>query len=264
MTELLHAQLTRKIIGVYYDVYNGTGRTYPEFIYERAMVADLLRAGIHCTRQPKYEVVYKDKIVGQQILDLFVADDVVVEIKAVPEFTRLHKAQAISYLKVVGKSVGLLCNFGAGKPKFERLYFDRHEITTAASSPRPVLPPGEWLHPELIFDVMAALYEVHRTLGPGFIHRIYAAAVYHELQLRGIATRSQSEYQVYYRQEAVGTLKFNHLLVEGELMVFPVAVQQLTDAGIYNLKVWMKHNRINVGLLANFYPDSLEFTVLRA
>ena len=51
MTELLHRELTDKIIRVYYDVYNGLSRTYPEFIYENAMMQDLARRGIECSRQ---------------------------------------------------------------------------------------------------------------------------------------------------------------------------------------------------------------------
>ncbi|MFQ6059232.1 MAG: GxxExxY protein [Anaerolineae bacterium] len=43
MTELLHKDLTHRIIGTYYAVYNKLSQTYPEFIYERAMIA-LFRA----------------------------------------------------------------------------------------------------------------------------------------------------------------------------------------------------------------------------
>jgi GxxExxY protein len=92
MTELLHNNLTHTIIGVYYDVYNGTARTYPEFIYERAMMHDLRKKGLRCRQQEEYQVIYRDRLVGSQRLDLFVADKVVVEIKVAPQLTDLHKA----------------------------------------------------------------------------------------------------------------------------------------------------------------------------
>jgi hypothetical protein len=47
MSKLLYADLTQRIIGVYYRVYNKLGQTYPEFIYERAMMASLEGANIH-------------------------------------------------------------------------------------------------------------------------------------------------------------------------------------------------------------------------
>jgi len=73
VTELLHRELTGKVIRVYYDVYNGLSRTYPEFIYENAMMRDLARCGIECSRQDEYKVFYKDWLVGAQRLDIFVA-----------------------------------------------------------------------------------------------------------------------------------------------------------------------------------------------
>lgn len=266
MTELLHKELTGQIIGVYYDVYNGTSRTYPEFIYERAMVGDLQARGISCWRQEEYEIIYKDKRVGRQRLDLFVAGEVVVEIKVAAQLTKLHKAQAFSYLKVVDKQVGLLCNFGSAKPEFERLYF----------KPRPSLRPAEtsqgspvdhlhkFISPELTGAVIEGLYQVHTVLGPGFIHRVYASATYYELLSRGLDTLIRREYQVIYRGRVVGEIKFNHLQVENRVIVFPVAIQGINHLSINNLKAWLRLQKIPVGIVANFYPTQLEFMVLRA
>lgn len=265
MTKLLHKELTGTIIGVYYDVYNGTGRTYPEFIYESAMIHDLQRKSIFCQRQPEYRVFYKDKLVGVQRLDLFVAGEVVVEIKVKPQLTRLHKAQAISYLKVVGKEVGLLCNFGSPSPEFERLYFATRPAQNERD-PTPLQPtdwPAEFLSPELTQAVIGGLYEVHSILGPGFIHRIYARATYHELSLRGLEVLPRREYHVFYRGQPIGEIRFNHLQVNDSLMVFPVAIQDVNDLSINNLKAWMQVQNVPLSILANFHPASLEFMVLR-
>lgn len=262
---MLHRELSQTIIGIYYDVYNGTGRTYPEFIYERAMVRDLQRGGIACRRQPAYQVFYKEKLVGVQQLDLFVAGEVVVELKVAPVLTKLHQAQAISYLKVMGKHVGLLVNFGSPAPEFKRTYFSRHE--TPLKSIGEAEPENEalktWLAPELTYQVIGGLYEVHSLLGPGFIHRIYANAVHHELSLRGLEPLPRREYEVYYRGEVVGEIKFNHVQIDDRLMIFPVAVQRLDDISINNLKEWMAAQHVPLAILANFYPDRLEYRVLR-
>ncbi len=95
MTELLHKSLTSSILRAYYDVYNGTGRTYPERFYDRAMVYDLNEMTIRCVQQPEWQIVYRDKIVGKQILDILIAGEVVVENKVAPSLTRLHKAQCV-------------------------------------------------------------------------------------------------------------------------------------------------------------------------
>ena len=265
MTELLHKELTRKIIGVYYDVYNGTGRTYPEFIYERAMRDDLSRLGIPSRRQPEYTIFYKGRPAGAQRLDLFVAGDVVVEIKVAPGLTRLHKAQTISYLKVVDREVALLCNFGSAAPEFERLFFRPRPAQNQPGA--ATLPDADWpaelLSPDLTHAIIGGLFEVHSILGPGFIHRIYANAVYHELSLRGLEALPRQEYQVVYRGRPVGEIKFNHLQIDNSLMVFPVAIQNIDDISINNLKAWMQVQNTPLSILANFYPTRLEFRVLR-
>lgn len=111
--------------------------------------------------------------------------------------------------------------------------------------------------------MIGGLLDVHAILGPGFVHRIYANAVYHELALRGLEVMPRREFQVFYRSRPIGEIKFNHLQVGDSLMVFPVAIQDVNDLSINNLKAWMRIQNIPLAILANFYPDELDFMVLR-
>lgn len=124
MTTLQHKTLTGTIIGTYYEVYNHTSRTYPEYIYERAMIEELRRRGVSVKQQEEFQIFYKDHLIGSQRLDLFVVEEVVVELKVAQELTPLHKAQCYSYVKTVDKQVGLLFNFGSQEPEFSRIYFN--------------------------------------------------------------------------------------------------------------------------------------------
>ena len=99
MTTLLHKELTKQIIGIYYTVYNKLSQTYPEFIYERAMIALLQRCGIRCVWQDEYQIKYKEQVVGAQRLDLFVANEVIVELKVAACISPIHLAQLLSYLR---------------------------------------------------------------------------------------------------------------------------------------------------------------------
>jgi GxxExxY protein len=264
MTKLLHKELTRQIIRAYYDVYNGTSRTYPEYIYENGMMHDLRALRIPCLRQDEYEICYKDWPVGKQRLDIFVAGDVVVEIKVAPRLTRLHKAQTISYLKTTGKKVGLLFNFGGPEPEFERLYYEHHKAVTEPEALEQAcagLPAG-YLSPELTYLLIGGLFEVHHVLGPGFIWRIYANACHHEFQLRELDVRPEKVMQVMYRGVPIGPVKFAHLRIENT-MVFPVAIQDIADIRIDNLKDWMRVQEVPLGILANFHALSLKPIVLR-
>src|SRR5262245_4621499 len=124
MAELVHKELTGAIIRAYYEVYNHTSRTLPEAMYERALIQELQGRGYTTQQQDEYQIVYKERLVGIQRLDLFVVGEVVVENKVAERLNLLHMAQGLSYLKTVNKKVGLLFNFGGSKPEFERLYFD--------------------------------------------------------------------------------------------------------------------------------------------
>ncbi len=200
MTNLLFKELTGRIIRAYYNVYNGTGRNYPEFVYERALRFELQEDGITCPQQLEHRVFYKEWLVGVQILDLLPFEEVIVELKVAAQLTALHKAQTFSYLRSFGKRIGLLFNFGSPAPEFERIYF---EPRPSAVSPGDIsqttaeLPPG-LVAPDLAYQIIGGLYEVHTVLGPGFIHRIYANASFRELQSRGLPVQAQKEMQVIY------------------------------------------------------------------
>jgi GxxExxY protein len=229
------------------------------------MAHELRKRGIDCRRQEVYEVYYKDRKIGEQRLDMFLAEKVVVELKVAPCLNARHRAQALSYLKVAGKAIGLLFNFGGAKPEFERVYFHNRSAQSNERLARQAvaaLPEG-YLCPELTYKVIGGLYEVHSTLGPGFIYRLYANACYHELGLRGLEVKPEKAMQVIYKGTAIGQIKFEHLRVENTVMVFPIATTHVNDGHMNNLKDWMQAESVPLGILANFYPESLQITVLR-
>ncbi len=264
MPELIHQELTSDIIGAYYEVYNHTPRTHPEYIYERAMVEELRLRGRTATQQDEYRILYKERLVGVQRLDLFAAQEVAVEIKVVERLTRLHKAQCISYLKAVDKLVGLLLNFGSKEPEFHRLHFNPAKRPAAIREQQVIIPSPDWLYPDLAYQIVGGLYEVHTVLGAGFVHRIYANACYHELELRGLAVKPAKRMQVTYKGTVIGDVAFGHILAEGKIMVFPVAIGDISDIHLDSLKDWMRQCDIQLGIVANFDAIHLEPVFVRA
>ena len=261
MSKLLYRDLTGLIIAAYYEVYNRLSRTYPEHIYENAMIREIKRFGIDCERQKEYKIFYKRQLVGVQQLDIFVAQKVVVELKVLLYLIRLHEAQTMSYMKVSGKQVGLLFNFGGVKPEFKRLFF-----TPKASTPLGISPPHQWpdlLFPEISYQVIGGLFEVHNELGPGFIHRIYANASYREMQMRGFEVKPLKEMALFYRGKPLAKVKFGHMLIEGKIMLFPVAIRDITRIEQENLRRWMRFQGVPLGILANFHADKLDLRFMK-
>ena len=109
---LLHADLTDKIISAAYDVHNQLGFGFPEKVYENAMMIKLASKGLRAAQQVPINVFFEGKLVGEYFTDILVEDTIIVELKAIAELAKIHEAQLINYLKATGNKVGLLINFG--------------------------------------------------------------------------------------------------------------------------------------------------------
>jgi GxxExxY protein len=72
MTDLLHCDITDKILRAFYTVYNRLGYGFLEKVYENAMLLELIEMNIQCEKQKPIKVYYKDKIVGEYFADIIV------------------------------------------------------------------------------------------------------------------------------------------------------------------------------------------------
>ncbi|MFY9324401.1 MAG: GxxExxY protein [Syntrophomonadaceae bacterium] len=107
-----HADLTEKIIGCAYKVYNQLGAGFIEKIYENALMIELKNAALNAQQQYPVKVYYQDILIGDYVADLVVEEKVIVELKAVSQLTKAHEVQLVNYLKATELEVGLLINFG--------------------------------------------------------------------------------------------------------------------------------------------------------
>ena len=120
---LLHRDLTDKIIGIFYDVYNELGFGFLESVYEDAMVIALKEAGLRVERQVPTLVWFRNKLLSTFEVDLIVNGLIIIELKAVKQIAEAHIAQLIHYLRATSIEVGLVVNFGH-KPEFKRRAFE--------------------------------------------------------------------------------------------------------------------------------------------
>jgi len=118
-----YRDLTEKIIGIFYKVYNNLGYGFLEKVYENAMMLDFNKENIPAVSQYAIKVRYEGEIVGEYVADILVDGKVIVEIKAVRNLGLENEAQLLNYLKATDKEVGLLLNFGP-KPEIKRKVFD--------------------------------------------------------------------------------------------------------------------------------------------
>jgi GxxExxY protein len=104
--------ITYQIRGAIYDVYKALGPGLLESVYEEALVFELEQRGLKVERQKQVPIVYKGNVLKSELrLDLLVEDKVIVELKSVEEMKKVFSKQLLTYLRLLGKKLGLLVNF---------------------------------------------------------------------------------------------------------------------------------------------------------
>ena len=115
-----HKEITEKIIGCAYRVYNKMGFGFLESVYEKCLLIELRKAGLKAIAQQAITVRYDGEIVGEFVADIVVEDTIILELKSVRRLVKAHEMQLVNYLVATGKPVGLLLNFGEIKVEVKR------------------------------------------------------------------------------------------------------------------------------------------------
>ena len=135
--ELLHRELTERIIGVFYEVHRELGSGFLERICQAAMVIALKAAGLTVAQRVPYPVFFRGHLLGDFYADIVVENLVLVEIKSKSTLHPHDEAQAINYLRASTLEVALIMNFGP-KPDYTRKILTNDRKTGAAPREAPI------------------------------------------------------------------------------------------------------------------------------
>lgn len=115
-----YADITEKIIGCAYRVYNTMGAGFLEAVYEKCLAIEFSKINLNAAFQYPVEVLYENHQVGSYIADILIEGKIIVELKAVRTLAVVHEVQLVNYLAATGLPVGLLINFGETKVEVRR------------------------------------------------------------------------------------------------------------------------------------------------
>src|SRR3989338_1907123 len=121
---LLYEDLTYKVRGALFNVYNQLGPAFKETVYQKVLAEELQKAGLSFEKEKAIDVVYCDKKVGVYRPDFIVDGKIIIEIKALPFTGKLEKKQTWYYLKGSQYRLALLVNFGSSELQIERIVYD--------------------------------------------------------------------------------------------------------------------------------------------
>lgn len=104
-------ELARDVISAAIEVHRNLGPGFLESVYEESLCYELQLRNIPFERQKKFDIYFKDSLVGEGRIDLLVDYNLIVELKAVEALAPIHYAQVTSYLKAMKLQLALLINF---------------------------------------------------------------------------------------------------------------------------------------------------------
>jgi GxxExxY protein len=107
------------------------------------------------------------------------------------------------------------------------------------------------LHEEITGAIIGSFYEVHNTLGVGFLEKVYENALTYLLRQRGLTVIQQAPIAVYFQQVVVGNYVAD-LLVDEKVIVELKTADQIHPEHLAQLSNYLKATQIEVGLLLNF------------
>ncbi len=128
MTKLILEDETYAVTGAAIEVHRALGPGFLEKVYQEALQLELTARGIPFEAEVPLDINYKGQSLTQKYYaDLICFGQIIVELKALTQFSAREEAQLLNYLKATGLTVGLLFNFGShGKLERKRLVREHH------------------------------------------------------------------------------------------------------------------------------------------
>ena len=120
-SKLIFREETHEVLGAAMEVQNVLGYGLLEKPYENALAQELRLRGIPFMQQQRFQVTYKDTIVGEFVPDLIVNNRIIIDAKVIDNIQDRELGQMMNYLKITGLRVGLILNFRHANLDWKRI-----------------------------------------------------------------------------------------------------------------------------------------------
>lgn len=118
---LIYKELTYRINGILFGVFNELGYGYQEKYYQRAISLALKEGNVKYKEQVSVPIEFKGSGIGRYFFDFLIEDKIILEIKKGDQFYKKDITQTYAYLKSSGLKLGLLANFTKNGVKIKRI-----------------------------------------------------------------------------------------------------------------------------------------------
>jgi len=118
---VIYPELSYRIIGIAFQVFNDNGYEMTEKYYQRAFARALEAEGIPFTKEKMVNVAYRNQPIARYFLDLVIDNKIVVELKVRPRLGYVHVKQVLNYLKHSGYRLAIIIYFTRNGVKYRRI-----------------------------------------------------------------------------------------------------------------------------------------------
>lgn len=121
MAEIIYPELSYKIMGIIFSIYNRLGGGYQEKVYQHAIKQELIFNQIPFLEQVKTDIHYNGRPIMRYYLDFIIDHKIVLELKIAPTFSSRDVMQVLNYLKQSSLELGILVSLNKDKVIYKRL-----------------------------------------------------------------------------------------------------------------------------------------------
>lgn len=121
MAKLVYPELSYKIVGILFEVFNKLKYGHKEKIYQKALVEELEQEKIKFKRELYFPIDFKGKVISSYFFDFLIDNKIVLELKVANDFYRRDINQLLSYLKFRNYRLGILVLFTKDGLRYRRI-----------------------------------------------------------------------------------------------------------------------------------------------
>ncbi|MBQ9357849.1 MAG: GxxExxY protein [Prevotella sp.] len=111
------------VVGAAMEVHKTLGRGMEEPIYQEALAVEMNKRGMVAEREKELRLRYKDVVLKKTYFADFYYNGIIIELKSVSDIISDHRAQLFNYMRITGKHLGVLFNFGEKFLRSERYLY---------------------------------------------------------------------------------------------------------------------------------------------
>ena len=119
--DLLYPELSYKIVGCAFDVFNQIGTGLLEKNYQRALAAALRNSKLKFKEQVAHDLLFHEEKIGRGYFDFLVEEKIIIEIKRGKFYFGNELGQVSQYLKMSNLQLGIIIRFSQEGVRIKRV-----------------------------------------------------------------------------------------------------------------------------------------------